>query len=118
MVVLGGPEHCRRGRGDVLDAKALHLQPVKVRGQTHPFSIDAKQAEKANECVTHQCNTSTLRSGAEESDFDVLVAKDLGVFVNCVPRWLTDARAVVLHRVDDANASTSIDVDLVPGSSK
>lgn len=25
VVVLGGPEHCRRGRGDVLDAKALLL---------------------------------------------------------------------------------------------
>jgi len=23
VVVLGGPEHCRRGRGDVLDAKEL-----------------------------------------------------------------------------------------------
>jgi hypothetical protein len=64
--------------------------------------------------VTHQRNTSTLRSGAEESDFDMLLAENLGVFVNRVPRRLTDGRAVVLHRVDDVNAPSSIDIDLVP----
>jgi hypothetical protein len=96
VVVLGSPEHCRRRRGDV------------------PFSIDAEQAEKANKSVTHQCNTSTLGSGAEESDFDLLFAKELGVFVKCVPRRLTDARAVVLQRVNDTNASASIDVNFVP----
>ncbi len=68
--------------------------------------------------MTHQCNTSTLGSGAEEGYFDMLLAKELGVFENCIPRWLTDARAVVLQRVNDTNASASIDVDFVPKLNK
>jgi hypothetical protein len=117
MVVLGGPEHCRRGRGNVLDVKVLFV-PARAGGQTHPFSIDAEQAEKANKSVTHQCNTSALGSGAEESYFDLLLAKDLGVFVDRVPRWLADGRAIVLQRVNDTNASASIDVHFVPKLNK
>jgi hypothetical protein len=55
-----------------------------------------------------------LGSGAEESDFDVLVTKDLGILVNRIPCWLTNACAIVLQGVDDFNAPASIDVDFVP----
>lgn len=48
----------------------------------------------------------------------MLLAKELGVFVKRVPCWLTDARAVVLKRVNDMNASASIDVDFVPKLNK
>ena len=68
--------------------------------------------------MTHQCNTSTLGSGAEEGDFDLLIAEDLGVFVNGVPCWLTDSRAVVLQRIDDVNATASIYIDFVPEMNK
>ena len=68
--------------------------------------------------MTHQCNTSTLGSGAEEGDFDLLIAEDLRVFVNGVPCWLTDSRAVVLQRIDDVNATASIYIDFVPEMNK
>ena len=46
--------------------------------------------KRSDRLVIGQANVLS-GAGAEESDFDVLLAKDLGVLVKRVPCWLTDA---------------------------
>ena len=96
MVVLCGPKYCWRRTGDI------------------PSSLDAEEMEQPDKSVSHEGNSSTLRSRAEESNLGLLVPQDFCVMKYGIERGWADLRAIVLIRINNADSSSCIGFDFIP----
>jgi len=114
--VFGDPENTRtRFR----DCSCPLLNRTCSRGKvvllTIPSEVDTHEAGKADQCVTHQRNTSSLRGRAEESDLRLVGPKLLGVRQHGFPSSMTAGVLVVLD-CGEVCAEAGISLDNAPES--
>lgn len=96
VVVLRGSEDCRRRTGDV------------------PSRLNTKVMEKSDKSMSHESDTSTLRSRAEEGNLGLLVPQDLCIVKHRLECGLANRGAIILIRIDDTDPSSRIGFDFIP----
>jgi hypothetical protein len=79
-----------------------------------PFGVNCEKMHEPDKSMTHQCDTSTLRRGAEKGNFDLLLAQDLCIVKDGIECGFTDSRAIVFDAIDDTDATSCIGFNFIP----
>jgi hypothetical protein len=79
-----------------------------MRRQDLPLAVHANETEESDQCVPHQCNTTTLRCAVEEGNLGFVLLERVGKVHGSLPRVRVDSLRIVAQTGD---VRCAIDVD-------
>lgn len=81
-------------------------------GGYSPLNLNTLSSQEPQQCMPHQCDTTTLRSGTEEHNPRISIFDRFDMFLRSSPRWSPD-RMMVGFRVREMNLPIKIDMNFV-----